>query len=335
MPFILLGAALVAFLASTRQWSFTVRLSVWGLGVLLLAAALLLAGGADRPLMNDLIGDAARNRRDPGASVLAQLIGNWGSVSAAVPSMLNVTAALTGVLAVAAFVAMSPGETVERIIRPINIGLIGAVAGAFVALALVAGGFAGYQKDRVYVGHLGDGDVIDGDTLRFGDVSVRLWGIDSPEFSASAEGDAATAYNQSCVTPDGASPCGKAARAHLYRLVEGKLVVCKPPPGSFLAVPPRETFGRPIMECFVEGETAVSLNRRMLRDGFAARFENTDGSVISYDDADAAFSAGCTLKPRLWRNSEGKRAQFIAGVWTSEDTISGCTPPKAPATTAR
>ncbi|MDX2235128.1 MAG: thermonuclease family protein [Hyphomonadaceae bacterium] len=330
MPFLLLGAALVAFLASTRQWAFQVRLAVWGVGVVLLAAALFATpADGEEGLIRAMLANAAGHWRTPGDSVIAQLLSNWSAVSGAIPSMLNVAAALAGVLAVAALVAMSPGETVERIIRPINIGLIGAVFGAVATLALIAGGFAGYQKDRVYVGRPAASDVIDGDTLRFGDVSLRLFGVDAPEHQTNADGPGSAA-NQTCLMPGPTRvACGQRAREKLQELVRGRLVVCKPPQDRPAGEPPQETFGRPIVVCTAQADAAAAtdVNRALVEEGYAAAYFDGSGlQVGDYREA-ARFQFGCTLRPGVWRHDDRKRQEFIDGVFrtiTADDLIGRC-----------
>ena len=56
--------------------------------------------------------------------------------------------------------------------------------------------------------------VVDGDSLKFGSVSVRLHGIDAPE------------TNQTCLRAAVSWPCGFEATAALRGLIENHLVDC-------------------------------------------------------------------------------------------------------------
>lgn len=61
----------------------------------------------------------------------------------------------------------------------------------------------------------GRAQVIDGDTLRIGDVRIRLFGIDAPE------------QDQTCISPDGDDwPCGLWVTEQVTGMVEGKSVSC-------------------------------------------------------------------------------------------------------------
>jgi hypothetical protein len=115
-----------------------------------------------------------------GKSAAWQALGNWTTVAQTVQSMAGVLIVLGALLAVLALLALTPGETIEAIVRPLLLLVLGAVGGGLLALALHAAGLGGYVKNRVYVGV--PDEVIDGDTIRIGDVSIRLYGLDAPEF---------------------------------------------------------------------------------------------------------------------------------------------------------
>lgn len=104
-----------------------------------------------------------------------------------------------------------------------------------IAALMVAGAAAAGPDGRIAV--------VDGDTIRVGGESVRLFGIDAPE------------VNQTCRRPDGALwRCGDWARAEVRRLFEGKRASCDRIE--------TDRFGRTVARCFVDGrdmgETLVS-----------------------------------------------------------------------------
>jgi len=103
--------------------------------------------------------------------------------------------------------------------------------------------------------------IVDGDTLRLGEVRVRLDGIDAPE------------HGQTCADAAGARwPCGAAATERLVRLVGGRPVTCVPSG--------HDRYGRIVATCRagerdlaaaqVEGGLAVA-ERRYLAQELAAR----------------------------------------------------------------
>ena len=88
--------------------------------------------------------------------------------------------------------------------------------------------------------------VIDGDTIRLGDVKIRFSGIDAPEI------------NQTCVASEGKVACGKISRDLLIEKVTNNKISCTDEGKDF--------YGRVLGECFVNGE---SLSSYLVREGFA------------------------------------------------------------------
>jgi endonuclease YncB( thermonuclease family) len=88
--------------------------------------------------------------------------------------------------------------------------------------------------------------ITDGDTIRQGGVTYRLWGIDAPE------------SKQTC--PDG-WPAGSLATTRLRALTSGRSVVCDDRG--------RDRYGRTIARCLAAGQ---DLGAIMVREGLAWAF---------------------------------------------------------------
>src|ERR671911_1365130 len=88
--------------------------------------------------------------------------------------------------------------------------------------------------------------ITDGDTLKQGGVTYRLWGIDAPELA------------QTC--PDG-WPAGRLAATRLQALTAGRSIVCQEKD--------RDRYGRIVAICRASGE---DLGAILVREGFAWAF---------------------------------------------------------------
>lgn len=99
--------------------------------------------------------------------------------------------------------------------------------------------------------------VIDGDSLRFGKVAVRLHGIDAPEIDQRG---------------------GRLARRHLLALVDDQTVECE--------ARDRDRYGRVVAECFAGG---VNLGAAMVADGYALAFIRYSMDYVS-EEADARLA---------------------------------------------
>ncbi len=312
LSYALLAAGILALLLSTRQWRLPIRLAIWVGGAGLLVAAILKRPPGGGASIARIASDALQNWNKPGESLLVQILtDNWVTVGSVAPPMFDVATTVALVLAGIALVAFTPGETIERLVRPLLIGLLGAFVGGLIALGLVASGLAGYQKDRVYVGVLADTDVHDGDTLKIGEVSIRLNGIDAPE------------KHQECVD---VRDCAEQSRRVLSGLVDGALVICTTPAWVRAGEPPTESFGRPILDCSArrDGKAAVNLSETVIASGAAVPFRNSRGELkVAIEEK--PFRLGCMLRPHLWRNNKDARERFIAGE-SLEGETAGCPP---------
>ena len=100
--------------------------------------------------------------------------------------------------------------------------------------------------------------VIDGDTIRLGDVKIRFSGIDAPEI------------NQTCVASEGKVACGKISRDLLIEKVTNNKISCTDEGKDF--------YGRVLGECFVNGE---SLSAYLVREGFAFAYRKYSNKYIA------------------------------------------------------
>jgi endonuclease YncB( thermonuclease family) len=315
--FVLLVVALLFFLFSTRQMKLPLRAAIWFAGVVVLSwAAWFSLSKPGHVGLFAIIGDFFGHIGNPGESLLVQSVGgNWSTMGVAIGPMFDAFLILAIFVAIVALIAFTPGERIERVARPINVGFIGVVLGGLFALVVASIGFGGVEKRRVYLNTVSAADVIDGDTIRMGDVSLRLWGIDAPE------------RDQLCRDATGEpSECGPAAGKHLEELIAGKLIWCGPPADAEgRRLPPAdlpalvETFGRPIVTCRIrDGGMETDIAQVMARDGYAHVYEDALGVKSSYQadvqkarSAGAGLHAGGFLPPWLWRNDPAERCLFL------------------------
>ena len=111
-----------------------------------------------------------------------------------------------------------------------------------------------FLTNNLYASHV---TVVDGDTIKFGDVKIRFSGIDAPEI------------NQTCVASEGKVACGKISRDILITKVTNNKISCTDEGKDF--------YGRVLGECFVNGE---SLSRYLVREGFAFAYRKYSDKFI-------------------------------------------------------
>jgi len=301
----LLAAALLLFLISTRQGGLWMRALIWLAGVAALgAAAWAVLLDPNHYGLIQATREAAARGED---SALAQALrGNLHVVAPAIVPMFDLFWILGAVVAVFSLIAFTPGEALEHAVRPFTAGVLGAIAGGLLALSIIAIGFGGAQKRGVYLAPGEDVEVIDGDTLRMGAITLRLYGIDAPE------------RDQSCLLPDGAvEQCGAVAHRAITEMLKDSIVVCGPPP-SREEILPDETFGRPIVVCSVrrEGVRDADVGEYLTAHGWAGPYINRRGQVrTSYGEqlADAerrrwGVWRTCSLQPNEWRSAASQLA---------------------------
>lgn len=101
--------------------------------------------------------------------------------------------------------------------------------------------------------------VVDGETLRLGDRTLRLKGVDAPE------------RGQTCRNATGASfDCAAASAEALSRLLGGRAVTCQ--------IEGRDRFGRGLGRCAAGG---LDLNLELVAAGFAIAAPGSRGVLVS------------------------------------------------------
>ena len=140
----------------------------------------------------------------------------------------------------------------------------------------------------------GTARVTDGDSLEIGNVRVRLFGIDAPEF------------RQLCKDASGRDyTCGVAAREALSDLIDGRQVACTPAEGP--------SYDRVVAVCRVDGtgQDKVDLSEAMVRAGRVIELKaHSKGRYAAAErsarDAGRGLWAGTFERPSQWRQRNGR-----------------------------
>lgn len=133
--------------------------------------------------------------------------------------------------------------------------------------------------------------VVDGDTLRIGTQTIRLYGIDAPE------------SGQDCLRKNGSSyNCGELSEKALKALVRKK-TSCS---GTEF-----DNYDRLIAICRAEG---VEINRELVRKGYALAFRKFSEKYIADEQMAEAATVG------MWAGSFETPADFRAKRWQSAVT---------------
>jgi endonuclease YncB( thermonuclease family) len=157
-------------------------------------------------------------------------------------------------------------------------------------LGMVMAAFPGWAASPVVVR--------DGNTLRLGDITYRLDGIDAPELDQICIDDHADPWN-----------CGVDVRDQLAQLIGKRPVRCDD------HGPDKNRKGRHSGVCTVEGET-TSLNRLLVRQGQALNFDPAANARFREDEASAkndrrGLWKGCFASPEEFRH--GKKDGVLLG----------------------
>lgn len=159
-------------------------------------------------------------------------------------------------------------------------------AGSFLILGVwgLAAGLNASQHATIE----GPAYIVDGDSLRVGSRSIRLLGIDAPE------------YSQSCTDGSGkVYMCGLRARDRLSELIAGRHVQCHPRK--------EDIYHRTLSFCYVDG---IDLSARMIASGMAVAFgdEGPKYSDLEYHARQGKLGlwSGSFDRPQHWRQTHAR-----------------------------
>ncbi len=131
--------------------------------------------------------------------------------------------------------------------------------------------------------------IVDGDSIRLGGRSIRLDGIDAPE------------WDQTCLDASGRSwRCGQAASRALREHIGGRTVSCRPRA--------LDRYGRTIAVCALGDGSDV--NAWMVREGHAVAYGFAGTYAAEQAEAKAARRGiwdGTFVSPANWRHQKGDR----------------------------
>jgi endonuclease YncB( thermonuclease family) len=333
LAFLLLVAALILFIVSTRQWAIWQRGAVWGGGLVLLIAAWMTLGNTARdPELGAAFADFFAHIGNPSDSMISRMLeSNGSSVARIVLSLFDIFIVFGFLVALLAIVAFTPGETMEKVIRPIMAGTIGAIGGGLIALMIVGTGFGQREERQAFAGPVLSETVHDGDTLLLNGDLVRLRGIDAP------------GAGQICRLNARTQDCGQEATVAMRRIVEGAFVMCAldntpdpqaAAPAGQNAAPENRTRERMVTCTAVRNGQEFNVARRMVEEGYAsARGPTYQREAQEALTRTRGLTAWCTLRPDVWRRrSNAERNAFRdRGAYLAEwATFGTCPPPTRP-----
>lgn len=156
---------------------------------------------------------------------------------------------------------------------------------AIVLTGLMAVSGAAAETERI----VGRAKVIDGDSLRVDDATVRLFGVDAPE------------YQQTCADARGQPyGCGRAAKRALAALIDGAVIRCE--------VRDVDRYKRFVAVCFLG---RVDLNAALVAGGWALAYRQYSSDYVASEtlarDRQAGLWAGTFEKPWAWRHAQDRR----------------------------
>ena len=154
------------------------------------------------------------------------------------------------------------------------------LATAMGAAAAVSG-----ATDRDSAEITGRARVVDGDSLFIGNVEVRLYGLDAPE------------WNQTCGLDGGRWPCGRHATQALRSRIAGETVQC--------AERDRDRYGRAVAVCKHDG---IDVNDWLVRSGWALAYRRLSDVYVAAESAAESERRGIWrgefVAPWDWREAE-------------------------------
>lgn len=133
----------------------------------------------------------------------------------------------------------------------------------------------------------GQARVSDGDSLRLGEIRLRILGIDAPEL------------DQTCLTQSGDSwPCGRVSRDFLVQILAAHPVEC--------IWDERDKYGRALAICRADGR---DIGKMMIEAGMAISYSDYAVAEALARSRKVGLWAGDFLTPRQWRDGHRGRKQ--------------------------
>ncbi|MCB5176236.1 MULTISPECIES: thermonuclease family protein [Microvirga] len=165
----------------------------------------------------------------------------------------------------------------RRGFRPRRSSRSSGLSSLVLALGLAAGAwFLLEPSDRTIEGRA---HAVDGDTIRIGDRSLRLEGIDAPEM------------RQTCTLDGEVYLCGETSRNALIRMILNRDVQCRSSG--------RDRYRRLLVSCTVDGR---DLNARMVEEGWAVSYgREYQAEEAAARSRSAGLWAGRFERPQDWR----------------------------------
>ena len=115
-----------------------------------------------------------------------------------------------------------------------------------------------FLTNNIFASHV---YVVDGDTIKLGDIKIRFSGIDAPEIK------------QTCIASEGKVACGKISKDTLIAKVTNNKISCTDEG--------KDVYGRVLGECFVNGE---SLSSYLVREGFAFAYRKYSNKYVQDEE---------------------------------------------------
>lgn len=139
--------------------------------------------------------------------------------------------------------------------------------------------------------------VVDGDTLRRGDLRIRLAGIDAPE------------TEQSCIKNGRGVACGTLAKQHLSKLLADHEIICSnegnDKHGRQLSICKTEDASKADNAAIITAGLQASVNAQMVHDGWALAYGDYKALEILAAIAKRGLWALEFEDPEQWRRENG------------------------------
>ena len=138
-------------------------------------------------------------------------------------------------------------------------------------------------KNTLLYDFTGKVNVTDGDTIKNGNIKIRLHGIDAPEIKQTCQTKTKKSY-----------PCGYRSYIHLKSLIKNKTVYCQNKT--------KDRYGRFVSECFTKD---LNLNSTMVKDGWAIAYRYFSEDYIPEEEiakrSKKGIWQGTFIEPYVWR----------------------------------